>query len=44
MSAYYFLAWLAVAYYFILYSIHMLHLAVGYRAALRWKKMGYPID
>ncbi len=41
MSAYYFLAFLAIVYYLVLYSIHMIHLALGYRAALRWKKMGY---
>ena len=41
MSAYYVLAYLAVTYYIVLYSIHLLHLVIGYKAALRWKKMGY---
>ena len=41
MSVYYILAYLAIAYYFLLYSIHMLHLILGYKAAMRWKKMGY---
>ncbi len=41
MPVYYVLVYMAIAYYFILYSIHLLHLAVGYRATLRWKKLGY---
>ena len=41
MTAYYVLAYMAIAYYLGLYSIQLLHLVVGYRAALRWKKMGY---
>lgn len=41
MAVYYILAYLAIAYYLVLYSIHMLHLMLGYKAALRWKKLGY---
>jgi cellulose synthase/poly-beta-1,6-N-acetylglucosamine synthase-like glycosyltransferase len=41
MSVYHILAYLAIAYYMVLYSINMLHLALGYKAAVRWKKMGY---
>jgi cellulose synthase/poly-beta-1,6-N-acetylglucosamine synthase-like glycosyltransferase len=41
MTAYYVLAYMAITYYLVLYSVHMLHLIVGYRAAMRWKKMGY---
>ena len=41
MSVYHILAYLAIAYYVLLYSIHMLHLAIGYRATQRWNKMGY---
>ncbi|RJP32021.1 MAG: glycosyltransferase family 2 protein [Actinobacteria bacterium] len=41
MTAYYVLAYIAIIYYLVLYSIHMLHLIIGYRAAMRWKKMGY---
>jgi cellulose synthase/poly-beta-1,6-N-acetylglucosamine synthase-like glycosyltransferase len=41
MSPYHILAYLAIAYYLGLYSVHMLHLALGYQAALRWKKLGY---
>ncbi len=41
MSPWDLLVYLAAAYYFILYSVHLLHLLVGYRAARRWKKMGY---
>ncbi|MBN2028539.1 MAG: glycosyltransferase family 2 protein [Actinobacteria bacterium] len=41
MTAYHILAYLAIAYYIGLYSVNMLHLLVGYRAAMRWKKMGY---
>jgi hypothetical protein len=41
MSLYHFLVYIAIAYYFLLYSIHLLHLAIGYRATRRWKKLGY---
>lgn len=41
MSAYHLLVYVAIAYYFFVYTIHLVHLALGYRAALRWKKMGY---
>lgn len=40
MSPYYILAYLSIAYYFVFYSVHMLHLVLGYKAALRWKKLG----
>jgi len=41
VSVYHLLVYVAVAYYFFIYSIHLLHLALGYRSALRWNKMGY---
>ncbi|OFW56281.1 MAG: hypothetical protein A2W01_01535 [Candidatus Solincola sediminis] len=41
MSIYGVLACLAIGYYLALYSIQMLHLLLGYRAALHWKKLGY---
>jgi len=41
LSIYQFLAYLAVVYYLIYYSIHSLFLALGYREASRWKKLGY---
>lgn len=41
MSVYHLLVYIAVAYYFFIYTIHFLHLALGYRSALRWNKMGY---
>ncbi|MEW6554814.1 MAG: hypothetical protein AB1384_11075 [Actinomycetota bacterium] len=40
-TVYHVLVCLAIAYYLVLYTMHMLHLAVGYRAIMRWKKMGY---
>ena len=42
MAAYSVLIYLAIIYYLALYSIQMFHLLVGYRAALYWKKLGYP--
>ena len=41
MSVYHILAYLAIAYYLLLYSINMLHLLLGYKAAVHWRKMGY---
>ena len=41
MTAYHILAYLAIAFYVILYLGHMLYLLLGYKAALRWKKLGY---
>lgn len=41
MTAYIVLACIAIAYYVGLYSVNMLHLLIGYRVAMRWKKMGY---
>ena len=41
MTAYHILAYLAIAFYVMLYSGHMLYLLLGYKAALRWKKLGY---
>jgi cellulose synthase/poly-beta-1,6-N-acetylglucosamine synthase-like glycosyltransferase len=41
MSFYSLLAYVAIAYYLILYSFHLLYLVIGYKAAVRWKKMGY---
>ncbi len=41
MTVYYVLVYIAIAYYLGLYSIQMLHLIIGYRAALRWQNMGY---
>lgn len=35
------LAWLAVAYYLSFYTVNLVHLLLGYRAALRWKSLGY---
>ncbi len=41
MSPYHLLAYLATAYYVALYSVHLVLLLLGYRAALRWKYTGY---
>jgi cellulose synthase/poly-beta-1,6-N-acetylglucosamine synthase-like glycosyltransferase len=41
MTAYHILAYLAIAFYIILYFGHMFYLLLGYKAALRWKKLGY---
>lgn len=41
MSVYTALACLAIAYYLVLYTINLVHLVLGYRAASRWKKIGY---
>ncbi len=41
MSVYHLLVYIAISYYFFIYSIHLLHLALGHGAALKWKNMGY---
>ncbi len=41
MSLYHALAYLAIAYYLLLYSVHLVVLAMGYWAARRWKHAGY---
>lgn len=41
MTVYHVLAYLAIAFYVVLYSGHMVCLLLGYKAALRWKKLGY---
>ncbi|MDY6794523.1 MAG: glycosyltransferase family 2 protein [Actinomycetota bacterium] len=41
ITPYHVLAYLAIAFYILLYSGHMIHLLLGYKAALRWKKLGY---
>ncbi len=41
MSVYHIMVYIAIAYYFFVYAIHLLHLRLGHRVAIRWKKMGY---
>ncbi|MBC7229782.1 MAG: glycosyltransferase family 2 protein [Actinobacteria bacterium] len=41
MSLYNVLAYLAIAYYLLLYSLHLQLLLMGYRAARRWRFTGY---
>ncbi len=40
MSFYDILVYLAIAYYLGFYSSHMVYLALGYKTAVRWKKLG----
>lgn len=41
MTAFHLLAYLAIGYYVLLYLSLSVHLLAGYKAALRWKKIGY---
>jgi hypothetical protein len=40
MSIYHILVYMAIAYYVGFYTVHTVFLALGYRQALRWKKLG----